>query len=175
MPLILDGTTGIIANNIADYAISTAKLANSAITVPKIGYAGAVLQVVAVEDATLYTTTSTSTWSTIISASITPSSTSSKILIFARTGEPDVATGWAQVRVFRNATATEVFKLTTEFGRGIDNISESHYAPIFATAMDSPATLSNTTYLLSALLSTAGTFRAGNGSKHQITLMEIAG
>ena len=42
MPVTISGNgtftgTSLVANNIADYAISTAKLANSAVTVPKIG------------------------------------------------------------------------------------------------------------------------------------------
>ena len=81
MPLILDGTTGIVANNIADYAISTAKLANSAVTVPKIGYSGAVLQVVQTTTAATITTSSTSFVTTGLAQSITPTSATSKIMV----------------------------------------------------------------------------------------------
>ena len=79
MPLILDGTTGIVANNIADYAISTAKLANGAITIPKMGYSGAVLQVVYTQSTTQVSVTSSNT-SIGLSASITVQP-SSKVLV----------------------------------------------------------------------------------------------
>ena len=84
MPLILDGTTGIVANNIADFAISTAKLANSAITTAKIGFAGAALQVTS---NTIYSTQTMSitTSGTLVASGftlpITPTASTSKILI----------------------------------------------------------------------------------------------
>jgi hypothetical protein len=80
MALILDGTTGIVANNIADYAISTAKLANSAVTVAKMGFSGAVLQVVSTHNAG---TVSATSGTSMVATSITLSSTSSKVLVCA--------------------------------------------------------------------------------------------
>jgi hypothetical protein len=83
MALILDGTTGIVANNIADYAISTAKLANSAVTVAKMGHAGATLQVVQGVKTDTFTSAVGSTWTDItgLTATITPNFSSSKILV----------------------------------------------------------------------------------------------
>ncbi len=100
MPLVLSGSTGIVEANIADNAITANKIVSDAITSAKIATgavsatdlasgaartnfgAGAILQVIQTvkQDAWSYTG---SAWTTVsgLTASITPSSTSSKILV----------------------------------------------------------------------------------------------
>jgi hypothetical protein len=109
MPLILDGTTGIVANNIADYAISTDKLANSAITVPKMGYAGALLKT-QYFDVTPGTTISitTSSYTDFASITYTPARATSNILIFQNVqfrAERTAADGRFAMRMLVNGSA----------------------------------------------------------------------
>ena len=135
---------------------------------------GHVIQVVHGEDSTTYTTTSTSSWTTICSAIITPTNVNSKILIIASAGEPDISDGRLMCAVFRNTTSTQVLRVTTEMGRGISNTAETHYPPLTKQGIDTPATTSAITYFMGIMCGVAGTGRVGNGSRHQLTLMEIA-
>ena len=136
---------------------------------------GGIVQVVSVVDTGMYTTTSTSL-STLISASITPTSSSNKILVMCGFGEPDISTGWGLVHLYRGTSSgTKLGEIVTEFGRGITNGSESHYAGASLTYLDSPATTSSTTYSLQFRNIGSGTFRVGNGGDHYITLMEVSG
>jgi len=200
MPLILDGTTGIVANNIADYAVSTVKLANSAVTVPKIGYAGAVLQVVQVVKTDAFASSLGATWVDIsgMSASITPTSTSNKILItvdMKGAGTADLSI--VRARLLRNSTPIY-------FGDASSNRPQSmgqfyinaagtgiHYlAQLGGTFLDSPSTTSAVTYKIQiGSDGTSGTqivyvnrTQADRDSTYYdsrvaatITLMEIAG
>jgi hypothetical protein len=134
---------------------------------------GNVIQVIQVNDATTYTVTSTSAYSTIVSANITLSSISSKVMIICGTGEIDISSGWGNARIFRSGT--EIASLCTEFGRGIANTAETHYGGVSLTYLDSPSTISQITYSVGIKCQTTGTFRVGNGSKHYITLLEIVG
>ena len=88
MPVTISGNgtftgTSLVANNIADYAISTAKLANSAITTAKMGYSGGVLQVVAAGggSATVTTAYNNASLSPIHQLSITAVSSTSRFLV----------------------------------------------------------------------------------------------
>lgn len=174
MALILDGTTGIVANNIADYAISTAKLANSAITTAKIGYAGAVLQVVQAQSTTTITTTTT-TYSDLMSASITPTSSTSKIFAIWSMGIFTTAGAIPELQLVRNSTSISVNGFWGHINGGgayILNYPASMY-------LDSPATTSSTTYKLQGR-TRSGTvnwmYTDGNGQLvGTLTLMEIAG
>jgi hypothetical protein len=89
MPITINGSgtvTGITAGGLPDGVITTDDIAASAITRAKMGYAGAILQVVqAVKTKTFSRTSSSSDFGDItgLSISITPSSTSNKILILA--------------------------------------------------------------------------------------------
>ena len=133
---------------------------------------GSVLQVVSATSTSSFETTSSS-FTQFLSASITPTSSSSRVLILATYGEPDVLTGYVRVNLFRN-TSTSIFTLTTEFGRGIPQISESHYSGASVQYLDSPNTTSATTYSLGLAVAISGTARIGNGGNHSIVLMEIA-
>ena len=106
MPLILDGTTGIVANNIADYAVTTTKLANNSITVAKMGHAGAVLQAVSTQSTTQVSVTSSNT-SIGLSASITVQP-SSKVLVLTVVPWYESGTGtWSNAgssRLYQNGS-----------------------------------------------------------------------
>jgi hypothetical protein len=135
---------------------------------------GSVIQVVSVKDTSSYTTTS-GTFASFLSLSITPSSSSSKILCHITVGEPDRSDGFGKIDIYRNSTS--IFEVCDEFGRGINNGNESHHSGWGATVLDSPATTSSITYSLQFAIGAGGgaTFRIGNGGDHSITLMEIAG
>ena len=135
--------------------------------------AGSVIQVVEQRNSTLVSTTSGSP-QTLVSASITPSSASNKIVIYAVVGEPDQGDGRLITRVFRNTTATEVFRITTEVGRGLPTGSEIHIPNLVSFGSDLPSTTSATTYFIGINSQTGGTVRVGNGAAHVLVLMEIA-
>ena len=142
--------------------------------------AGKILQVVENFHTTSVAYTSTTTWtSSGLSASITPSSASSKVLVFVsaqiglyRSGGGGVGTGF---RIERNSTAI----LTT-------NSNYAHYLEASASVglylitkvplrvLDSPATTSSITYTLFGQNYSAGTSTFQDGDSSRITLMEVA-
>jgi hypothetical protein len=137
--------------------------------------AGSVLQVVSVNNKQATTTTGNTYVASTLAASITPTSSANKILIFGhfyyRTSASAVS---AVTTIYRNATdltsgtiglcynyaASTAVEMTTPF-----------------TILDSPATTSSTTYTLYFKRSdNAGTAYIGNGNMDSvITLMEIKG
>jgi len=133
--------------------------------------AGSVIQVVSVVSTATITTTST-VLSTILTASITPSKATNKILILAVVGEPDISSGYGKVWVYRDAT--KIFEVSTEMGRGIENTAETHYPSLTGNWLDSPATASSISYTVQIATVIAGTFRVGNNADHSLILMEIA-
>ena len=131
---------------------------------------GKVLQVVSVTNTTQQTTTSQSfVASTGLTASITPSSTSSKILISVM----------SNVRSSADAAYT--------LYRGSTNLSADSFVQIYAGGsdirqlmtinyLDAPSTTSSTTYTLYFLAGSGTAYINQEGSKQgQIILMEIAG
>lgn len=192
MALILDGTTGIVANNIADYAISTAKLANSAVTSAKIGYAGAVLQVVQTNLTTSYTASmgGNYVWSNIsgLSLSITPTSTSSKILVSAVVQNGTNNGGTWMFRIARNGTGIGVGTTSADMQTSVGTWTFGTYpaytlVPCAWQHLDSPSTTSAITYAvqIGGDMGTATCYlnRRENDLRFScvssITAMEIAG
>lgn len=123
-----------------------------------------------------FATTSTSfTDVTGYSASITPSSTSSKVLVrvCACTGN-GAANADNKVRVLRGSTAITA----TETMVRSDSISENHSYVI--EILDSPSTTSSTTYKVQVKAESNEIFvnrrnNNDNGGQSSITLMEVAG
>jgi len=153
-------------NAVADGAITAADLAS--------GVGGKVLQVVSATYNTQETTTSNSFVTSNLAVSITPSSSSNKILVFAsaviQTSGTATHTGVTLYRGASNlSTDTEMAHSYGNAGTVRCNIGV-HY-------LDSPATTSSTTYTIY--------FKAGSGAHTQtihvndsmsvITAMEIAG
>jgi hypothetical protein len=187
----------IVTNSIADSAVVTADIANGAVTSAKMASgaaranfgAGAVLQVI---DARLTITASTSSTSLVdtgLTATITPSSTSSKILIFVSLNQ--MSCDNANLALFslrRNSsllTRNAMGGLATTYdafavGGGQSNNRQQNGGSL--TYLDSPATTSATTYKVQFGINSSGTvylnqwaLNTDAGAVSSITLMEIAG
>ena len=134
--------------------------------------AGQVIQVLSATDSTQRRTTSTSfvTNSNTLSVTITPSSSSNKILIIATTSISVQDTGW--FTIYRGATdlGAGSNKGMLAIGGGINGTMAMNY-------LDSPATTSATTYQVYYRcnnVSTPVTLNNDN-SKGSITCLEIKG
>lgn len=137
-------------------------------------YTGAVLQVVQGTTSTYISTTSGAYITTGLTASITPSSASSKILVFANLGSMFNSSGGNQlvVAIFRGAT--NLHAAAGAFG------GQLYSTALIETSMsmmilDSPATTSSTAYTV-YFASVSGTvnFNQNTGNSY-IILQEIAG
>lgn len=154
--------------------------------------AGAVLQVVTTTKTDSFTTTSDSFSDvTGLSASITPSSTSSKILVLVSTNAGTNPSGVAEFRLLRGSTeilladsAGSRSRTTFTFYTGSGNNGAGGVGMNF---LDSPSTTSATTYKITMRSNTNGQIVAVNRTQDDtdsastsrgastITLMEIAG
>ena len=170
----LASCTGYSASNLASGTLPAARLP-----------VGTVLQVVSTTLTTLVTA-SADTWTTITSASITPSSSSNKILIMfnmpvALVGQETIS------RVLRGATVITEYSGgdVTQIGWSFTGASGAGWtgAMLSGSFLDSPSTTSSTTYNLQAYQQgttlyvnrTSGTTSTDSaGGVTTITLMEIA-
>jgi hypothetical protein len=163
-------------------SISAGKLGAASVARTNMGYAGAVLQVVRSEYTTLTSTTSTSTYSNIGSATITPSSASNKILITVNYH----VSGVGALRLLRGSTAlntptgTYMFYSQSSASQAGYNAGSDRQT-ITMQFYDSPATTSSTTYNVEMIAyAIGGTTGIGVNEVHSgitfsgITLMEIA-
>jgi hypothetical protein len=143
---------------------------------------GKVLQVVQAEYSTSTTIASTSYTDTGLTATITPSATSSKILVFVNQ-HSYIARGSSNtqgcgLKIVRGATSIfEVINPNARFLSG-NGLSEVYNAGIDAmTYLDNPATTSATTYKIQARVETtaqSGVYYAqASSAKSVITLLEI--
>lgn len=136
---------------------------------------GAVLQVVHFSDNGQETTTSTTHVATGLTANITPSSTSSKILILMKAPVTNTtAAKQNNVTLYRNATDLAVGSEGMSFY--YQGSTTYTWCEISMNYLDSPNTTSAITYKCYFKARTGGTayFGATEGSRH-LTLMEIAG
>ena len=138
---------------------------------------GSVLQVVSATNTNtanggfLLQTTSTSFVSVPLAVSITPSSTSSKVMVIFNTATYRAASGY--VTVYRNST---------NIGGGLNGLvnptgsSNSRFEPISVQYLDSPNSTSSVQYTL-YVRTQSGTMYVGGDSDlvNSITLMEIQG
>ena len=159
MTTTITGATGV--NQITDDAITAAKLP-----------AGSVLQVVIMDTSTSISINSTSYVDTPITLTITPSSTSSKILciwtiqVAFGAGERGIGT-----KLLRDSATAYQSSSTYDVYAGADNDRQRPYW----TVLDSPSTTSAVVYKVQvATYNTNVTVNDANNSS-QITLMEIAG
>ena len=175
-----DGTlTGISVGGLPDGIVDTDMLATDAVTAAKIGSlpSGSILQVVQTIKSNIFTTTSSSFVDvTGLSASITPSSSSNKILCVVNVGIGTSSTGADnKVQVLRGSTeivANDVLVRT-------DSVSICQNWNI--SVLDSPSTTSATTYKVQVLSESTHTVKvnsrnseAGGDGISTITLMEVA-
>jgi len=173
-----DGT--VDAGTLATDSVTAAKLKDDAIAVGDLP-AGSVLQVVSTTKTTAFSTTSTS-FATVtgLTASITPSSTSSKILVLVtlayQGGESGTDTVWWTIK----RGTTEIGNGSV--GQGYPTLANASYTVNeTANVLDSPSTTSATTYSVNVKTQNGYTTyvnraksRADTGSS-SITVMEIAG
>ena len=186
--------TRIKSLGITDGAIVAADIANGAITSAKLasGVGGKILQVVQVTKTDILSTTSTSFIdATGLSASITPSSASNKILMTVSV--PFGASTRAFFKLVRGSTDILLgdsagSRIPANFhGYGDATVGDAFYAlQMFSfSVLDTPSTTSSTTYKIQWRANTGGTIyinRDGddtNNTEHSrsastIILMEIA-
>ena len=173
MALELNGTTGV--SLVQDGVVTAADLASGAITSAALP-AGSVLQVVQGTYSTTVTSTSTSPVDTGLSASITPSSASNKILVMVSHPNSDKRSGDAFINMSLFRDASSIYAPSPQFF--FTGSSVTHSAGISFSYLDSPSTTSSVTYKTK--------FFNGNGSTGQVSmqwnnnpstiiLMEIAG
>jgi len=181
MAVTIDGTTGV--SLVQDGVVTAADLASSVSL-------GKVLQVVSAVNNNYQEVSSTTYTDTATTASITPSATSSKILIIVHGTLTSIRASqsiWANLRVYRNSTSNLVYVADyfNNISAGTDAIGENKYANSFSiNHLDSPSSTSATTYTLqiaTGTTSNSGRVRLSNSTSGQntnlsnITLMEIAG
>lgn len=166
----------------SDNTVSTAKLVDSSVTSAKVA-SGAVVQVVSTAKTTPFTTTSTTfTDVTGLSVSITPSSTSNKILIFINfVSSNSLGSRLQYFNLVRGSTniaqPTSSGSSFAQYDASSDNLHNVafHY-------LDSPSTTSSTTYKIQTKTNisdntiTIGDRQSGDlDSVSTITVMEIKG
>ena len=193
MPIAINGSgtiTGVSVGGLPDGIVDTDMLAAGAVTAAKRG-AGAILQVVQTEkgDTFSFTPSSTPEFGTVMSATITPSSTSSKILVVYTMNARSSATNAGHgTRVLRGSTAIGIGDTNgsrTRVGMGsFFNSSDYRNRCITQVILDSPSTTSATTYNLqiggesgSAYVVNAGNSDSSAYSQSctHLTLLEVAG
>jgi hypothetical protein len=177
MPTLISGSTGV--NKITDGTIvnadiaSGAAIAGSKLVMPT----GSVLQVVETTYGTEVSTGSSSYVDTGLSASITPTSTSSKILVTAgltaMVYNNSSADAQAHFQMLRASTQIST-KLLRLYDYG--NSGTMLVVPTYFCKLDSPSTTSAVTYKIQMLIDTGGGVRAHfDDFKSNMVLMEIAG
>jgi hypothetical protein len=176
MTFVVDGTNGLTFND-ATTQSSTATNASN-ISSGTLGKArlptGSVLQVVNGTTTTTASTSSTSVIDTNLTATITPTSSTSKILVLVsqRVYKNQTCSGGANIFLQRGAT-----NLLTDQRVGLNDTSSVGNDQTWSCCyLDSPTTTSATTYKTQfANQSGNGTVYVNlDGNQAQITLMEIA-
>ena len=119
MPIVLNGSTNVISGvavgGLPDGIVDADMLASSAVTSAKLasGVGGKILQAVTGTTSTIHTNNSTTFADTGLSASITPSATSSKILIMLSqtynitVGSGSSADAGGSIRLLRDSTVID--------------------------------------------------------------------
>ena len=186
MPIAINGSgtvTGISVGGLPDGIDDTDMIAANAVTAPKRG-AGAILQVVTATTTNEASTSSSSFVDTNVTASITPSATSSKILVlidapFHCIRNPGTSNSFS-IKVLRDST--EITDAITDEGShqsgiGSGSVSSNRSVGIInKIILDSPSSTSSLTYKLQmGGAFTNNTVHFQDGSESHITLMEVAG
>ena len=171
MAITINGS-GITSSEIADGTIVNADINSSAaIASSKLSGTGKVLQVVQGLYTTNFNTTSTSYVDTGLSASITPSSTSSKILaLVSQQGFKAGISDAYHYQILRDSTQVAYTRVQ------IQTTSQSS-AGIYLHKLDSPSTTSAITYKTQVKTDNGQSiyFTWDTGSQATLTLLEVAG
>ena len=153
---------------------STPSLSNLGITDPTDGLVtGKVLQIVTVNSTNQQSITSTSFATTDMSVSITPSSTSSKILAIGTTSLRNNTNGFTAISLYRGDTnlgAGNGMAYSKDFGTQWRGSAAFNY-------LDSPNTTSSVTYTIRCRIQESGHtgYVNAEGAQGTLTLLEIAG
>ena len=146
----------------------------SAITALPAGVGGKILQIVNSKIATEVTSSSTSLADTGLTASITPSSTSSKILISVHENSPvKLDNSDMEIKLFRGTTElSRITGFTLYTGTSLQLYGQT----VSTSYLDTPSTTSSTTYKTQFRRPDgSGTVRLRYPGESTITLMEIQG
>ncbi len=175
MPITLNGSgtvTGISVGGVPDGTVDADTLASSAVTSVKLasGVGGKILQTVTASGTT--TVTASGTTLQLLTASITPAATTSKILCLATLscqGAPS-SNVYGVHKLFRGSiSGTEIFN--TSAGQ---NSNFYNYMNIVITFMDSPNTTSATSYTTGINRNSGGTSTvSSDGTAYTLILMEV--
>lgn len=141
---------------------------------------GTVLQVVSASHSTETSTTSASWVTTGLNASITPKSTSSKVLIMAQVnGSTSASTNNGYFTIFRGTVSGTNLGQTGVNNSGFGSLYSAGGridATMTLTHLDSPSTTSSQTYTIGMYAAAGITFTAQKfNAPSTLTLMEIAG
>jgi hypothetical protein len=166
---------------ITDGTIVNADIASAAaIATTKLG-AGAVLQVVQTTSVSSLTTTSTSFVTLNLAATITPSSTSSKILmLFSTNAQNTTGSNGCVITIYRGSIASGTNLGDSNWGFGnygqVGGATDSLFALFPIMYLDSPSTTSATTYTPAGKANSGANLVTSFGaSRGSLILMEIAG
>ena len=146
-----------------------------AIDANNINVTGNILQVVQGASYSQDSTTGNTFIASSLSASITPSSTSSKILIQVSSVCTNTGNGQGNYTIYRGATNLSSSVQNT-FNQYF-NSSGYSFVPITMVYLDSPSTTSSTTYAVYFKTSSGSTttYFGSSNIEQTITLMEVAG
>ena len=184
MALVLNGDgniTGLVAGGLPDGSVtaddiaSTLDLSGKTVTLPA-GTGGKVLQVVQA-NGTTNVSTSSSSYQDVLSASITPSSSSNKVIVlftgmWQGYGNNATTTVVGNLRINRSGTTVSASRGNMMELGSLASQSSFVGLPIGFNYMDSPSTTSSTTYTIKQ---NATTGRVGFFADYNLLLLEIAG
>ena len=185
MPIAINGSgtvTGISVGGLPDGIVDTDMIAANAVTAPKRG-TGAILQVVQIAYDTANNITNASSYEdTGLQGSITPTSSSSKILVMVSqsfrlaANTNDTQNGGA-IRILRGSTNISQ-KNAYELYNSIAGLSNTQFSyDVYNNQiLDSPSTTSSVTYKTQAIVYGSGnSIYLQYGGRSYLTLIEVAG
>ena len=185
MPIVINGSgtvTGISVGGLPDGIVDTDMIAANAVTAPKRG-TGAILQVIQVGYDTANNITDASAYQdTGLQGSITPSSSSSKILVMvSQSYRLAAASGSSQnggAIIIQRGSTTISQKNAYELYHAISGLSNTYFAyNVYNNhILDSPSTTSSVTYKTQAIVYGSGnSIYLQYGGRSYLTLIEVAG
>ena len=169
---------------LGDNAVTTAKIGSGAVTSSKLS-SGKILQVVGTQTSTVFSTTSTSYVDvTGYSLSITPSSTSNKILVLLNFRYGNSASVANSCQLLRNTDVIDLGGVNNNLGNVFNGHASSGkgFGQVSFNYFDTPSSTSALTYKLQVLTGTGGTLyinnrNDGNSTTNimgSLTLMEVS-
>ena len=170
MAIAINGSgtvTGISVGGLPDGCVDTDTLATSVTR-------GKILQVVHGFSTTAFSTSSDTMADIGLSAAITPSSSSNKVLVFGNIGgiETSSTNNYGSGRLLRDSTS-----IIPDIDRGVGYTADTGRAGTNSSffILDSPSTTSSITYKVQFRRHSGGTITTQtNDSRSAITLMEVA-